>query len=202
LLPDGSVVPVLVLRDVDEALAVAEILVTAGLPLEITLRTPAALDAIRAIREGFPDAVVGAGTVLSAAQAEAAIEAGADFGVSPGLTPDLAEAIRGLHWPFLPGIATASEAMAAAAAGFEAVKFFPAEASGGLAFVTALGSVLPDLRLCPTGGIGPESAGDYLALPNVFAVGGSWLLKRHGDGGVDLDATRAAAVACSQRLSG
>ncbi len=176
LLALAPVMPVIVVHDADGAVELARALVDGGLPvLEVTLRTAAAFDAIRAIAQAVPDAVVGAGTVTDAAQWQRAVDCGARFGVSPGLTPALCQAVRNGPWPFLPGVATASEAMQAAEQGFEALKLFPAEAVGGRALLRAWHGPLPQLRFCPTGGVSPDNAADYLALPNVACVGGSWL---------------------------
>lgn len=170
-----SVVPVLVIERTADAVPLARALVEGGLPvLEVTLRTPAALAALRAMA-GFDGAVVGAGTVLSAAQYDDAVAAGARFVVSPGLTEALAEAAISRPAPLLPGVATASEVMRAHEAGFRCLKFFPAEASGGVAALKAFAAVFSEISFCPTGGIGPANAPDYLRLPNVRAVGGSWL---------------------------
>jgi len=143
--------------------------------LEVTLRSDVALGAIRAIRTEVPEATVGAGTVLTPAQLDNALSAGAQFAISPGLTPALAAAAQRTATCFIPGVASASEAMQAADAGFIAQKFFPAAAAGGPALLKALAGPLPHLRFCPTGGINPVNAPDYLALSNVACVGGSWL---------------------------
>lgn len=190
----SRVVPVLAFEGVDEAVEVSRALVEEGIPvLEITLRHPSALDSIRAVKQALPDAIVGAGTVMSRDQAEAARDAGAIFGVSPGLTPALAEAIRGMNWPFLPGVASASEAMKAVELGFSELKFFPAEVSGGVGFLKAMKSVLPKVQFCPTGGVKPSNASEYLALGNVPCVGGSWLTARNEAGDISIAAVREAA---------
>ncbi len=171
----GPVVPVLVIERAADAVPLARALVEGGLPvLEVTLRTPAALAALRAMA-GIDGALVGAGTVLSATQYDDAIAAGARFVVSPGLTEALAEAASTRAVPLLPGVATASEVMRAREAGFRCLKFFPAEASGGVTALKAFAAVFPEIWFCPTGGIGPANAPDYLRLPNVRAVGGTWL---------------------------
>lgn len=176
LLRASPVMPVIVIKELDSAVELARALVAGGVrSLEITLRSEAALQAIRLISDSVPDALVGVGTVRSPAQLEAAIEAGAQFAVSPGLTPDLAAAARGCGLPFLPGVATPGEAMWAAEQGFAVQKLFPAAAIGGVALLKALHGPLPELRYCPTGGIHAGNARDYLALPNVECVGGSWL---------------------------
>ncbi|MGH8784557.1 MAG: bifunctional 4-hydroxy-2-oxoglutarate aldolase/2-dehydro-3-deoxy-phosphogluconate aldolase [Cupriavidus necator] len=178
-LADVPVIPVLEFHSVDEALHVSEALVTGGLPLlEITLRTPVALEAIKAVAAALPQACVGAGTVLNVEQLHAVRDAGAQFAVSPGLTPALAEGAQGAGISLLPGVATASEAMAALEAGFTFLKFFPAQAAGGVPMLKSLGGPLPQLRFCPTGGIDAALAPTYLALPNVVCVGGSWVVPK------------------------
>jgi len=173
LLGDVPVIPVLTIADPGIAVPLAEALVRGGLPvLEITMRTPAALDAVHRIAKAVPAAIPGVGTLTAAAEFAAARDAGARFAVSPGFTPALADAADALPW--LPGIATASEAMAARQAGYRLLKFFPAEAMGGIAVLQALAGPFPDLGFCPTGGIGPGNAPAYLALDNVACVGGSW----------------------------
>ncbi|WP_017587884.1 bifunctional 4-hydroxy-2-oxoglutarate aldolase/2-dehydro-3-deoxy-phosphogluconate aldolase [Nocardiopsis ganjiahuensis] len=172
----APVMPVVVVEDVEHAVPLARALVAGGLPgIEVTLRTPAALDAIERIAQEVPEAVVGAGTVVNGEQAEAAAKAGSRFLVSPGCTPALARALADTGLPALPGVATVSEAMALMELGLTELKFFPAEASGGARFLKSLTGPLPGIRFCPTGGITAESAPDYLALPNVGCVGGSWL---------------------------
>lgn len=160
----------------EEAVQVAQALLRGGLQvLEVTLRTPAALHALRAIARDVPGIVVGAGTVLDAAQLGAAQAAGAAFAVSPGATPRLLAAARGGGLPFLPGIATASELMQGLEAGFDAFKFFPAVPAGGVAMLSAFAGPFADVMFCPTGGITAATAPDFLALPNVPCLGGSWL---------------------------
>ena len=172
----GQVIPVVVIDDADEAVPLAEALVAQGMPaIEVTLRTPAALPAIERIAE-VPGAVVGAGTVTSPAQIRDVLAAGARFLVSPGTTPHLLDALEDSRAPFLPGAATPSEMLALLERGIALAKFFPAEASGGVAAVKALAGPFPQLRLCPTGGIDESKAGRYLELPNVACVGGSWML--------------------------
>jgi 2-dehydro-3-deoxyphosphogluconate aldolase/(4S)-4-hydroxy-2-oxoglutarate aldolase len=171
-----AVVPVLTIDRVESALPLARALAEGGLGIiEIALRTPVALAAIHEITSGTPGVLVGAGTVLSPEQAQDAIRAGARFLVSPGMTPRLLEAAQSWSIPFLPGIATASEAMALGDMGYQVLKFFPAEAAGGIAALRALGAPLQDLYFCPTGGIDVVKARDYLAQPNVVCVGGSWV---------------------------
>ncbi len=175
----APVIPVLTVASVEDGLAQAKALVAGGLrAIEVTLRTPSALSAIRAIAKAMPDALVGAGTIVSAEQIDEAVEAGAKFLVSPGAPPALAKAAAQAPVPFLPGCATASEAMALRELGFRALKFFPAEAAGGAKLLASLAAPLPDLSFCPTGGIDLAKAPDYLRLPNVACVGGSWMLPK------------------------
>jgi 2-dehydro-3-deoxyphosphogluconate aldolase/(4S)-4-hydroxy-2-oxoglutarate aldolase len=171
-----GVVPVVTIEDAASAVPFARALYEGGLDvIEVTLRTPAAMEAIGRIAAELPDVLVGAGTVLSKAHAKDAVAAGARFLVSPGLTPSVAEAGLAAPVPLLPGVATASEAMEAAERGITFLKFFPAEAIGGAAALKALAAPLPHLRFCPTGGIDAAKAAAYLALPNVVCVGGSWM---------------------------
>ena len=171
------VVPVVVIEDAHKAGALAAALGGAGLAvIEVTLRTPAALAAISAMRQAAPAAVIGAGSVLSPEQLEMALAAGAQFVVSPGSTPRLLQAFSRCPVPCLPGIATASEAMAARESGFRAVKFFPAEAMGGVKTLAGWQGPLADMVFCPTGGIDAAKAPSYLALRNVLCVGGSWMV--------------------------
>jgi 2-dehydro-3-deoxyphosphogluconate aldolase/(4S)-4-hydroxy-2-oxoglutarate aldolase len=168
--------PVIVLDRVDDAVPLAEALMSGGIRvLEVTMRTPAALDSVRAIRAALPDALVGVGTITSVADLDSARAAGARFGVSPGTTPDLLAHARGWSFPFLPGVMTPSDVMRAIEAGFAAMKLFPARQAGGVEMLKALGGPFPQVRFCPTGGIDADSAASYLALPNVVCVGGSWL---------------------------
>jgi 2-dehydro-3-deoxyphosphogluconate aldolase/(4S)-4-hydroxy-2-oxoglutarate aldolase len=176
LLAHVPVVPVVVIDDLEHAVPVARALVAGGLPsIELTLRTPVALAAIRAIADQVPQILVGAGTIVSPGQAKEALDAGAQFLVSPGATPALLDAMADTGLPFLPGTATVSEVLAVLEAGFTNLKFFPAEASGGAAFLRSIASPVPQARFCPTGGITAATAPSYLALPNVGCVGGSWL---------------------------
>ncbi|MFD7435536.1 bifunctional 4-hydroxy-2-oxoglutarate aldolase/2-dehydro-3-deoxy-phosphogluconate aldolase [Streptomyces sp. NPDC059861] len=173
----APVVPVVVLPDAADAVPLARALVAGGLPaIEVTLRTPDALAAIRAIGEAVPDAVVGAGTVITPGQVEDAVAAGARFLVSPGWTDGLLEAMRRSGVPYLPGVSTTSEVVALLERGVREMKFFPAAAAGGTAYLRSLAGPLPQARFCPTGGIGLASAPEYLALPNVGCVGGSWMV--------------------------
>ncbi len=175
----APVIPVLTVSSVEDGIAQAKALVAGGLfAIEVTLRTSSALAAIKAIAEGVPDAVVGAGTIVWADQIDEAAAAGARFLVSPGASPDLARAAAASPVPFLPGCATASEAMALRDLGFRALKLFPAEAVGGAKLLASLAAPLPDLHFCPTGGIDLSKAPDYLKLPNVACIGGSWMLPK------------------------
>ncbi len=186
--------PWLVVDDLADAVPLARALVAGGLPaIEVTLRTPVALDAIRAIAGEVPDAVVGAGTVVTAEQVAEVVAAGARFLVSPGWTDALLTAMRDSGVPFLPGVSTTSEVVALLERGVREMKFFPAEAAGGTAYLKALAAPLPQARFCPTGGIGPASAPRYLALPNVGCVGGSWMLPK--DAVADRDWGRVEALA-------
>lgn len=172
----APVVPVIVVEDLAHAGPLARALVAGGLrALEVTLRTPVALDAIRAMVDAAPDAVVGAGTLLTPEDVKAAKAAGARFGVSPGATARLLDAAAEAGLPMLPGVATPGEAMAAAEGGLDILKFFPAEQNGGAPVLKAWSAPLPHIRFCPTGGVSPSNARDYLALPNVLCVGGSWV---------------------------
>lgn len=174
----APVIPVITIDDINTALPLAEALLEGGLPvLEITLRTPAALAAITAIRQRFPDAVVGAGTIIDQRSIELAHDAGAQFLVSPGATEAVLSAAAARQLPLLPGASTASEVMRLLEHGIVNMKFFPAEAAGGVAMLKALSAPLPQALFCPTGGITLEKAPAYLALPNVACVGGSWMLK-------------------------
>ena len=194
----APVIPVLTIDDARQALPLARALVAGGLPvLEITLRTDGALEAIETIAKHVPDAVVGAGTVLSPSQVDEAVSAGAKFLVSPGATEKLVDAAARCPAPLLPGVATASEAMAAAEMGHHVLKFFPAEPAGGLNYLKALAGPLPHLTFCPTGSIDAAKAKNYLALPNVVCVGGSWVTPagamKDGDWKTITDLARAAS---------
>ncbi|MGW3205384.1 bifunctional 4-hydroxy-2-oxoglutarate aldolase/2-dehydro-3-deoxy-phosphogluconate aldolase [Streptomyces sp. NPDC001135] len=172
----APVVPVVVLSDASDAVPLARALVAGGLPaIEVTLRTPAALEAIRAITGAVPEAVVGAGTVITPEQVTGCVAAGARFLVSPGWTDALLTAMRASGVPFLPGVSTTSEVVALLERGVREMKFFPAQAAGGTAYLKSLAGPLPQARFCPTGGIGPATAPEYLSLPNVGCVGGSWM---------------------------
>jgi 2-dehydro-3-deoxyphosphogluconate aldolase/(4S)-4-hydroxy-2-oxoglutarate aldolase len=172
----GPVIPVIVLQRVQDAVPLAQALVAGGvLVLEVTMRTPVALQCIEAIARAVPQAIVGAGTIRSAADARAAKSAGSAFGVSPGYTAAVGAACREAGLPLLPGVATAGEVMAAQADGLSFLKFFPATAAGGIPMLKALGGPFPDVVFCPTGGITLQSAPQFLALANVKVCGGSWL---------------------------
>jgi len=191
----APVIPVLVIERVEDALPIARALVEGGLPvLEVTLRTPAALDAIRAMK-AVEGAIVGAGTVLNPEQLGQAVEAGAEFAVSPGLTRRLGQAAADSPIPLLPGVATAGEIMRALDLGFTRLKFFPAVAAGGIAALKGHSAVFGGVRFCPTGGITLETAPDWLALPSVACVGGSWLVPQGASPDTIRDrAARAAAL--------
>jgi 2-dehydro-3-deoxyphosphogluconate aldolase / (4S)-4-hydroxy-2-oxoglutarate aldolase len=170
------VIPVLTISDLEHAVPLARALVQGGLRvLEITMRTPVAIGCVQAIRSSVPDVIIGVGTLTRAVDFAAAERAGAQFGVTPGLTPELAAAARGARFPLLPGVMTPTEVIAARLAGFNTLKLFPAHQAGGIGMLRALGAPFPDVLFCPTGGITRASAPDYLALPNVVSVGGSWV---------------------------
>jgi 2-dehydro-3-deoxyphosphogluconate aldolase/(4S)-4-hydroxy-2-oxoglutarate aldolase len=176
LLDIARVIPVVVVHDAGDAVPIARALVDGGLPIiELTLRTPAALAAIERIANEVPDIIVGAGTIVDNGQPKHALSAGAQFLVSPGSTPTLRAAMRDTGLPHLPGVATVSEVLALLEDGYTDMKFFPAEAAGGAAYLRAIHSPVPAARFCPTGGITPTNAAEYLKLPNVGCVGGSWL---------------------------
>lgn len=172
----GPVVPVLVIKDLDKAVPLAKALIAGGIKvLEVTLRTPVALDVIKKIADEVPEAIIGAGTVTNAQQLKQVVEAGAKFAISPGLTEALLEAGKGYDIPLIPGISSISDLMTAKDAGYDHLKFFPAEASGGVKALKSIGGPFPDVTFCPTGGIGPANYNDYLTLSNVRCVGGSWV---------------------------
>jgi 2-dehydro-3-deoxyphosphogluconate aldolase/(4S)-4-hydroxy-2-oxoglutarate aldolase len=194
----APVIPVVIIDAVKDAVPLARALVAGGLPvIEITLRTPAGLDAIRAINAEVPEAITGAGTVLSPMDFENAAAAGAKFAVSPGATEILLDAVTGADVTLLPGIATASEAMKLIERGYGFAKHFPAEAAGGTRFLASIGSPLPQLQFCPTGGITLQSAPDYLKLPNVICVGGSWMVGRKAIAAGDWDGIMRGAKAAA-----
>ncbi|MFD8818941.1 bifunctional 4-hydroxy-2-oxoglutarate aldolase/2-dehydro-3-deoxy-phosphogluconate aldolase, partial [Streptomyces sp. NPDC059627] len=177
LLDLAPVVPVVVIEDAADAVPLARALVAGGLPvIEVTLRTPAALDAVRAVAGAVPEAVVGAGTVLTPDQVTECVAAGARFLVSPGWTDGLLAAMAASGVPYLPGVSTASEVVALLERGVREMKFFPAQAAGGTAYLRSLAGPLPQARFCPTGGIGPDNAPEYLAHPTVGCDGGTWIV--------------------------
>ena len=189
----------MVLHDVEHAVPVARALVAGGLPvIELTLRTPVALEAVERIAAEVPEILVGAGTIVAPRQAKEAADAGAQFLVSPGSTPSLLAAMDDTGLPSLPGVATVSEVLDLLERGWREMKFFPAEASGGQGFLKAVSSPVPAARFCPTGGISPDNAPGYLALPNVGCVGGSWITPADaleaGDWDRVADLARAAAA--------
>ena len=198
LATQGPVIPVIVLQRVADAVPLARALVAGGVKvLEITLRTPVALDCMRAIAGEVPEAIVGAGTIRSVDDAKASLAAGCRFGVTPGYSPDIGQACRDIGLPLLPGVATASEVMAANADGYDFLKFFPATAAGGIPMLKALAGPFADVVFCPTGGITPETAPQFLALPNVKVCGGSWLTPQDAVDRQDWARITALAVAAS-----
>ena len=175
----GPIVPVLVINKVDDALPIAEALLAAGIKvLEVTLRTPTALDVISTIAKALPQAIVGSGTVTNRQKLQQSIDAGAQFAISPGLTYDLLEAGNASRVALIPGISSVSDIMLAADYGYDHLKFFPAEAAGGVNTIKAIGGPFPNVTLCPTGGINLANIRDYLALPHVTCCGGSWLVPK------------------------
>lgn len=175
----APVIPVITIEKLEDAIPLAQALIAGGLTvLEVTLRTQAALQAISELRARLPEALVGAGTVLTEQQAQAAKAAGAQFFVSPGSTPAVLAAVEKTGVPLLPGAATPSEMMLLAERGYTVQKFFPAEAAGGVPMLKSLSAVLAHIRFCPTGGLTPENANSYLALPNVVCIGGSWMVSK------------------------
>ena len=198
----GPVIPVIVLQRVQDAVPLARALVAGGVRvLEVTLRTSVALQCMREIVRAVPDAIVGAGTIRSVAYAEAAKDAGCRFGVSPGYSTHVGHACRNMGLPLLPGVATASEVMAANADGYNFLKFFPATAAGGIPMLKALAGPFPDVLFCPTGGITPETAPQFLALANVKVCGGSWLTPQDAvDAGDWARITQLARAATALRV--
>lgn len=197
----APVIPVVIVDEPAKAVALARALVAGGIPaIEVTLRTPRALECLAAIAAEVEGAIPGAGTVLTSAQVAAVETAGAKFMVSPGAAPKLLEAAAASPLPLLPGAATATEMMALMERGYRHLKFFPASVAGGAAYLKALASPLPQVKFCPTGGISAENAGDYLALPNVACVGGSWLAAEAAVAAGDWDAiTKLAQEAAALR---
>lgn len=181
----APVVPVIIIHQLEHAVPLAKALCEGGLKvLEVTLRTPVALESIAAMRKAVPDAIVGVGTLTRPEDFAKAAVAGAQFGVSPGLTPELVEAARTVPFPLLPGVMTPAEVIAARHSGYHALKLFPAQQAGGLGMLKALASPFSDVVFCPTGGITRDTAGSFLALPNVVCVGGSWVTpQEHMDSG-------------------
>lgn len=191
----APVVPVVVIHDAADAVPLARALVAGGLPaIEVTLRTKDAPEAIRAIAEEVPEAVVGAGTVITREQVRTAVEAGSRFLVSPGWTDRLLGSMQDSGVPFLPGVSTTSEVVALLERGVTEMKFFPAEAAGGKPYLKSLASPLPQARFCPTGGIDEEKAAAYLALPNVGCVGGTWMLPADALAAKDWDRVQTLAA--------
>jgi 2-dehydro-3-deoxyphosphogluconate aldolase/(4S)-4-hydroxy-2-oxoglutarate aldolase len=199
IMQTGPVIPVIVIDRLEDAVPLARALVAGGIRvLELTLRTPVALQAIEAIANEVEGAITGVGTITRAEDFDAALKAGALFGVSPGLTPALVAAAKDSALPLLPGVMTPSDVIAARTAGFTELKLFPAQQAGGIGMLKALAGPFPDLAFCPTGGIGAATAADFLALPNVACVGGSWLTPSDavaaGDWGRITELARAAAA--------
>jgi 2-dehydro-3-deoxyphosphogluconate aldolase/(4S)-4-hydroxy-2-oxoglutarate aldolase len=173
------VVPVIVVDNVEQAVNLGKALVAGGVPvLEVTLRTEAALEAIAALREQVPEAIVGAGTVCTREQYVKAVEAGSQFIISPGMTPDLLAVGKEYDVPYLPAVATISDILLGMEYGYDHFKFFPAEVNGGVKALKAFAGPLADINFCPTGGVSPANYKDYLALPNVLCVGGSWIVPK------------------------
>ncbi len=201
-LSQAPIVPVITVNTLEDAAPMAEALAAGGLSvLEVTLRTEAGLGAIKAMKAAVPDILVGAGTVRTPDDVKAAIDAGSDFLVSPGATPKLVKAMLGSGVPALPGTATASEAMTRAEEGFSVLKLFPAVPVGGLALLKSLGAPLPHISFMPTGGISEATASDFLALPNVCAIGGSWIVSKDdvaAKNWAGIKTKAAAAVALGQ----
>lgn len=202
----GAVVPVIVIKDLADAVPLAKALLAGGIKvLEVTLRTPIALDAIKLLAEQVPQAIVGAGTVTTAAQLDLAIAAGAKFAISPGLTRELLQAGKDAVIPLIPGIASISELMEGTGLGYTHFKFFPAEAAGGVKTLKSIYGPFADIRFCPTGGINDKNYLEYLALPNVSCVGGSWIVpdaavnNKEWHTITELTRTAVAAAATSSR---
>ncbi|WP_137936053.1 bifunctional 4-hydroxy-2-oxoglutarate aldolase/2-dehydro-3-deoxy-phosphogluconate aldolase [Chitinivorax sp. B] len=201
IMHSSPVMPVIVVERIDHAVPLAKALVAGGIRvLEVTLRSPIALEAISLMREAVPDAIVGAGTVTNPGELNSAVEAGAQFLVSPGLTDSLAEASKHTSVPLLPGVMTPSDVMRARDAGFSRLKLFPAQQAGGVGMLKALGGPFADIMFCPTGGISLASAPEFLSLPNVACVGGSWLTPKTLLEGGDWEAiTKLAREAAALR---
>src|SRR3954454_4419853 len=203
LVSKAPVIPVLTIERAADAVPLARALVAGGLPvIEVTLRTKIALEAIRAIAGEVPDCIVGVGTVTRVSDIAAAISAGAKYLVSPGTPAELAVALADASVPVLPGCATVSEAMALASRGFKVLKFFPAEACGGVAWLKSVAAPLPDLKFCPTGGIDSKNIAAYLACPNVLAIGGSWVAPKDAIAAADWTRiTKLASEAAALRAA-
>ena len=200
ILRRAPVLPVLAIDRLDDAVPLARALVDGGLPvLEVTLRSDVALEAIRRIVDEVPDAIVGAGTVLSAADLDSVARAGAVFAISPGATDALYEAAAGVAMPWIPAVATASELMRGLEQGHRRFKFFPAESSGGIAALKAFAGPFPQAKFCPTGGIDAASAPRYRALANVITVGGSWMVPKDALASRDWDRIRTLAQAAAKK---
>lgn len=194
ILTDGPVVPVIVINTLEQAVPLAKALVAGGVRvLEVTLRTECVVDAIRAIARDVPEAIIGAGTVINPAQLKAVTDAGAQFAISPGLTPSLLTAATAGSIPLIPGISTVSELMLGLDHGLREFKFFPAEANGGVKALQAIAGPFPQVRFCPTGGISPANYRDYLALKSVLCIGGSWLVPNDALESGDYDRITALA---------
>lgn len=206
LLRAAGILPVVTVHTLDEARRVSEALLAGGLPaIELTLRTPVAMEALAMLKRELPDIVIGAGTVLSVEQMQRSIDAGADFLVTPGTTAEMADALAAAPVPVVPGAATPTELLSLMARGFRVCKLFPASAVGGLAMLKGLAGPLSELRLCPTGGIGEDTAADYLSQPNVVCIGGSWMVPKAWLDAGEWDKVRessAKAAAIVQRVRG
>lgn len=195
LLRSAGILPVVTVDSVGQAKRLADALLAGGLrSIELTLRTPAALDALAALKRELPDIVIGAGTVLTRRQIEQSIEAGADFLVTPGTPPALADALAEAPIPVVPGGATPSEFLALMSRGFRVCKLFPAAAVGGIAMLKSLAGPLAGLQFCPTGGIGESDAAEFLAQPNVLCIGGSWMVPKDWLAAGDYDKVRDASA--------
>ncbi|MGN6223088.1 bifunctional 4-hydroxy-2-oxoglutarate aldolase/2-dehydro-3-deoxy-phosphogluconate aldolase [Pseudoxanthomonas sp.] len=206
LLRAAGILPVVTVHTLDEARRVSEALLAGGLPaIELTLRTPVAMEALAMLKRELPDIVIGAGTVLSVEQMQRSIDAGADFLVTPGTTAEMADALAAAPVPVVPGAATPTELLSLMARGFRVCKLFPASAVGGLAMLKGLAGPLSELKLCPTGGIGEDTAADYLSQPNVVCIGGSWMVPKAWLDAGEWDKVRessAKAAAIVQRVRG
>lgn len=202
ILAATAVMPVIVIDELEDAVPLAKALVNGGIKvLEVTLRSPVALEAIRRIKAEVPEAIVGVGSVKTAKEWAESIEAGAVFGVSPGTSAELRKAISESDVPFIPGVATPSEAMTLAELGFDTLKLFPATVVGGVPLLKAISGPLPDLVFCPTGGVSPSNAKEFLALPNVACVGGSWMISKEDLANKRWDSITEAAVAAVSACS-